>query len=188
MSLAGSSINSPFRVFFVHQRAKNCPSMTKINRGQDSHYLSVCTKSEASIYIVIFKAMNADKWLWPIFGCKVGQSVKIGMKLKLDMWHHPLDVKAKFQTDISQRVQKSPENFSLAGSSSNTPLSSVFFPAKNCPTMTKISREFTGHQWIPRTNGHFDDVIMYCSNTCLSSPQNKQISITFGVWPFFSSG
>ena len=55
------------------------------------------------------------------FGCKVDQSVQIGMKLELDVWHHPLDVYAKFQTDISQRVQKSPENFSLAGSSSNTP-------------------------------------------------------------------
>ena len=34
---------------------------------------------------MIFKAMNADKWLWPIIGCKVGQSVPIGMKLKLDV-------------------------------------------------------------------------------------------------------
>ena len=50
--------------------------------------------------------MNADKWLWPTFGSKVGQSVKIGMKLELDVWHHPLDVYAKFQTDISQHVQK----------------------------------------------------------------------------------
>ena len=54
---------------------------------------------------MIFKAMDEDKWLWPIFGCKVGQSVQIGMKLELDMWHHPLDVYAKFQTDISQHVQ-----------------------------------------------------------------------------------
>ena len=67
-------------------------------------------------------AMYADKWLWPIFGCKVGQSVQTGIKLELDVWHHPLDVYAKFQTDISKHVQKSPENFSvLAGSSSNTP-------------------------------------------------------------------
>ena len=65
--------------------------------------------------------MNADKGLWPIFGCKVGQIVQIGMKLELVVWHHPLDVYAKFQTDISQHVQKRPENFSLAGSSSNTP-------------------------------------------------------------------
>ena len=36
------------------------------------------------------------------------------MKLELDMWHYPLDVYAKFQTDISQHVQKSPENLSLA--------------------------------------------------------------------------
>ena len=65
--------------------------------------------------------MNADKWRWPIFGCKVDQNVQIGMKLELDMWHHPLNVYSKFQTDISHHVQKSPENFSLAGSSSNTP-------------------------------------------------------------------
>ena len=46
--------------------------MTKVNMGQDTHYLSVCIKSE--VYI-IFKAMNADEWLWPTFGSKVGQSV-----------------------------------------------------------------------------------------------------------------
>ena len=34
---------------------------------------------------MIFKGMNADKWLWPIFGCKVGQSVPIGMKLEVDV-------------------------------------------------------------------------------------------------------
>ena len=52
--------------------------------------------------------MNADKWLSPTFGCKIGQNVQIGMKLELDVWHHPLelDVYAKFQTDISQHVQK----------------------------------------------------------------------------------
>ena len=65
--------------------------------------------------------MYADKWIWPIFGCKVSQSVKIGMKLGLDMWHHPLNVYANFQTDISKHVQKSPETFSLAGSSYNSP-------------------------------------------------------------------
>ena len=73
--------------------------------------------------------MNADKWLWPIFGCKVGQSVQIRMKLELDVWHHLLYVYAKFQTDISKHVQKSLENFSLAGSSSNTPLQ-VFLSAR----------------------------------------------------------
>ena len=34
---------------------------------------------------MIFKAMNAYKWLSPIFGCKVGQIVQIGMKLELDV-------------------------------------------------------------------------------------------------------
>ena len=47
--LAGSSTNSPVGVFFVRQRAKNCPTMTKISSGQDTHYISVFTKSEASI-------------------------------------------------------------------------------------------------------------------------------------------
>ena len=60
---------------------------------------------------MILKAMNADKWLWSIFGCKVGQNVMIGMKLELDVWHHWLDVYTKFQIDISKHVEKSPENF-----------------------------------------------------------------------------
>ena len=57
---------------------------------------------------MIFKAMNADKWLWPIFGCKVGQSGPIGIKLELDVLHHLLHVYAKFQTDISKHVEKKP--------------------------------------------------------------------------------
>ena len=52
------------------------------------------------------------------------------MKLEFDVWHHPLDAYAKFQTDISQHVKKSPENFSLAGSSSNTPFQ-VFLSARD---------------------------------------------------------
>ena len=58
---------------------------------------------------MILKAMYADKWLWPNFGCKVGQSVSIGMKLELDVWHYVLDVYIKFQIDISKHVEKSPE-------------------------------------------------------------------------------
>ena len=55
--------------------------------------------------------MNAEKQLWIIFGCKVGQSVPIVRKLKLDLWRHILDVYTKFQIDISKHVEKSPENF-----------------------------------------------------------------------------
>ena len=73
--------------------------------------------------------MNADKWLWPTFGSKVGQSVQIGMKLELDVWHHPLDVYDKFQMISHNMYKKSPENFSLAGSSSNTPFQ-VFLSAR----------------------------------------------------------
>ena len=86
--------------------------------------------------------MNADKWLWPIFGCKVGESVQIGMKLELDMWHHLLDVYAKFQTDISKHVQKNLENFSLAGSSSNTTFQ-VFLSARG-PKIAQPWRKSVG--------------------------------------------
>ena len=98
VSLAGSSTNSPFR------GGQKLPKEDKNQQGS-RHSLFECVYQIRSLCI-IFKAMNADKWLWPIFGCKVGQSVQIGIKLELDVWHHPLDVYAKFQTDISQHVQK----------------------------------------------------------------------------------
>ena len=87
--------------------------------------------------------MKADKWLWPNFGCKVGQNVQIAIKLELGVWHHPIDVYAKFQTDISKHVQKSPANFSLAESSSNNPFK-CFCPSEG-PTMTKITRDQDTH-------------------------------------------
>ena len=46
------------------------------------------------------------KWLWPIFGCKVGQSVPIGMKLELDVWHYLINVYTMFQIDISKHIEK----------------------------------------------------------------------------------
>ena len=46
-----ASVNA-LLVNFVHQRAKNCPTMTKISKDHDTHNISVCTKSEASIWFV----------------------------------------------------------------------------------------------------------------------------------------
>ena len=103
-SLAGSSTNSPSSVF-VHQRAKNCPTMTKISRGQDSLYK--CVYQIWGLYINL-EAMNAEKLLWPIFGCKVRQSVLIGMKLELDVWYYLLNVYTRFEIDISKHVEKKP--------------------------------------------------------------------------------
>ena len=57
-------------------------SVLLVNKGPGA--LLIIIKQRISTNM-IFKAMNADKWLWPIFGCKVGQSVPIGMKLKLDV-------------------------------------------------------------------------------------------------------
>ena len=103
VSLAGSSTNSPFRVFLSTRGPKIAQAWQK-SIGVKTLTIE-CVYQIWGLYI-IFKAMNADKWLWLIFGCKVGQSVQIGMKLEFDVWHHPLDVYAKFQTDISQHVQK----------------------------------------------------------------------------------
>ena len=50
--------------------------------------------------------MNAEKWLRPIFGCKVGQSVPIGMKLELHVWHYLLNVYTMFQNYISKHEEK----------------------------------------------------------------------------------
>ena len=57
---------------------------------------------------MIFEAMNAEKWLWPIFGCKVDQSVPIGMKLELDVWHYLLNVYTMLQIDTLKHVEKKP--------------------------------------------------------------------------------
>ena len=77
---------------------------------------------------IIFEAINEEKILWPILGCKVGQGDLTAMKLYLDVWHCLLDVYTKFQIDISKHVEKSPENFSLAGSSTNSPFTVFCLP------------------------------------------------------------
>ena len=104
----GALLTPPFECFCPPEGQK-LPKHDKNQEGS-RHSLFECVYQIWGLYI-IFKAMNADKWLWPIFGCKVGQSVQIGMKLKLDVWHHPLDVYAKFQTDISQHIQKKAGKF-----------------------------------------------------------------------------
>ena len=105
-SEVGSPAKLPLPCGFVCQKAKNCPSMTKINGGHDTHYISVYKNWWLR---VTFEAMNAEKWLWPIFGSKVGQSIR--MKLKLNLWHRLLNLYTKLQIDTSNRVEKSLENF-----------------------------------------------------------------------------
>ena len=51
------------------------------------------------------------------------------MKLELDVWHHPLDVYAKFQTDISQHVQKKSGKLFAGRELYNTPFQ-VFLSAR----------------------------------------------------------
>ena len=49
---------------------------------------------------------DCKKWVWPTFGCKLGQSDPIVMQLKLDMLCHLLNVYTKFQIDISKHVEE----------------------------------------------------------------------------------
>ena len=77
VSLAGSSTNSPFGVFLSTRGPK-------IAQAWQTSVGSIIW----GLYIN-FKAMYADKWHWLICRCKVGQSVQIGMKLELDVWHPP---------------------------------------------------------------------------------------------------
>ena len=48
-------------------------------------------------FILIYEAMIAKKSVWPIFGCKLGQSDPIIMQLKLDMSCHLLNTYTKSQ-------------------------------------------------------------------------------------------
>ena len=117
LRMLGAPLTPPFECFFSTRGPKIAQASRK---SVGVKALTIWVYHIWGLYIT-YKAMNADEWVWPIFGCKVGQSVQIGMKLELDMWHHLLDAYTKFQTDISKHVQKSPENFSLAGSSTNAP-------------------------------------------------------------------
>ena len=90
-SLAGSSSNTPFQVF-LSARGTKTPLIQLLLRlpNHDENQLGSRHSQYKCVYQIwgfymIFKAMNADKWLWPIFDCKVGQSVPIGMKLELDV-------------------------------------------------------------------------------------------------------
>ena len=87
--------------------------------------------------------MNAEKWLWPIFGCKVGQRVPIGMKLELDVWHYLLNVYTMFQNDISKHVEKKTENFSKSKTrKDNRQNSKIRFLKKNG---TYVEKYTAGH-------------------------------------------
>ena len=53
-----------------------------------------------------FWGHDCKKWVWPTFGCKLGQSNPIVMQLKRDMSCHLLGVYTKFQIDISKHVEE----------------------------------------------------------------------------------
>ena len=54
----------------------------------------------------IYLDLWGHDWVWPTFGCKLGQSDPIIMQLKLYMSCHLLNTYTKFQIDISKHVDK----------------------------------------------------------------------------------
>ena len=112
------------------------------NRQRSRQSLYKCAYQIEGLYI-IFEAMGAEKWFWPIFGCKVGQSVPIGMKLELGMWHYLLNVYTMFQIGISKHLWKSPKNFTKSETSKNNYQNSentIF-----AKTGTYVEKSPTGH-------------------------------------------
>ena len=73
--LAESSINS-------RQGANNGSTMTKIRRGQDTNYISVCIRSEAFIQ---FLGHECRERTLNFFGCEVDESDPMGMERELDL-------------------------------------------------------------------------------------------------------
>ena len=47
-----------------------------------------------------------QKWVWPTFGCKLGQNDPIVMQLKFNMSWHLMNVYTKFQINISKHVEE----------------------------------------------------------------------------------
>ena len=70
----GALVTPPFKCFCPPEGQK-LPNHDENHHGS-RHSQYKCVYQIWGLYM-IFKAINADKWLWPIFGCKVGQSVPI---------------------------------------------------------------------------------------------------------------
>ena len=124
------------------------------------HLPCKCVCKIERLYI-IFEAINEEKWLWPIFGCKAGQIVPIWMKLELDVWQH------QNQIDISKHVEKSLENLKKKSKTNETITKILKKLLKN---RTYVKRYTAGH---PCTK--FEEFIYLWSHDC-----KKWVWHTFG--------
>ena len=97
------SLSSPFREVCPSQGQK-LPNHDENHLGS-RHSLYRCVYKIGGLYIN-FETIYAEKSLRFIFGCKVGQSFPIVMKLEVDLWHHLLNICTKFRIDISKHVEK----------------------------------------------------------------------------------
>ena len=100
---------TPLSEFFCLPEGQKLPNHDN-NHQRGRHLLYKCVCQIWGLYI-IFEAMDAKKWLWFIFGCKVGQNVLIEMKLECGMWHHLPNVHIKSQMDFLKHLEKIQEEF-----------------------------------------------------------------------------
>ena len=76
----------PGRCGYAIKTPNNFPTVAKVYRGREAHYLSECTKFEG--FILIFEAINAEKLIRPTSGYKVCQSNPTVRKIIPDVpWH-----------------------------------------------------------------------------------------------------
>ena len=118
------------------------PRLRTWSRSQGPHSGDTLTQNVVQPTECINRLSN---WYLETFRKKCGKLSRgrdlIVMKPKLDVSCQLPDVYTRFQLHISKRVEKSSENFLVAGSSAEMPLLSVcgHQRAKNCQAMTKIS-------------------------------------------------
>ena len=115
------------------------------NQYGSRHSLFECVYQIWGLYIS-FKAMNADKWLWPILGCKVGHSLDWN---ETRTWYVTPPTRCINQVSNSYLetcTKKVRKTFRWLGALLTPPLSGfVHQRAKNYPSMTQISRDQDTH-------------------------------------------
>ena len=92
-----------------HSFHKKLAGLLILMRCINKLYLLYSAYQICRIYLDLW-GHACKKWVWPTFGCKVGQSHPIVMKFEADMSCHLLNVYTKFQIDAPKHVGKSPEN------------------------------------------------------------------------------
>ena len=77
-------------------RTVPCSGTKQTDLSHGRTYVEKYTVGQLEIFMLVFEAMIAKKWVWLTLCYKVGQSDPISMKLKLDVLCHQLNAYTKF--------------------------------------------------------------------------------------------